>query len=374
MRKNKFYDINNILKEKCTYNIIIGKRSNGKSYAVKYLLLKTAYTEKDPITGGKIDRYEMGYIRRWRDEIKNSDVKKYFEDMPISEITNNEYTGIDVYNGDIFFCNYDDNGKMKRGKHIGNSFALTSATHYKSLAYPKIGYCVFEEFITDSVYLPHEENNLMSIISTIARNDEISVFMVGNTIDRTCPYFNTWSLSNVKKQKQDTIEIYNQHTGEIDENNKEIIIKIAVENCGNDKGNTKNLMFFGNSRKSIVSGQWESETQKTLDGNFDKDYRKIYKMIIENDDFSYMVHLLQDKQKNVFLYVYPCTKLTYDDKLKIRIVTNNSNLLLYNKLSSLNLTILTKYDNIIINLIRNKKIAFSDNLTGSEFYKLIKNI
>lgn len=32
--KNNFYSLKNILKEKATYNVIFGGRSNGKTYAV----------------------------------------------------------------------------------------------------------------------------------------------------------------------------------------------------------------------------------------------------------------------------------------------------------------------------------------------------
>ena len=45
--KQKYYNINNLCAHDCEYNILLGERSNGKSYAVKYKMLWEAYNEKD---------------------------------------------------------------------------------------------------------------------------------------------------------------------------------------------------------------------------------------------------------------------------------------------------------------------------------------
>ena len=78
-----------------------------------------------------------------------------------------------------------------------------------------------------------------------------------------------------------------------------------------------------------------------------------------------MVLLLKDTNKNIFLYCYPATeKSKYD-----RIVTDKHNI---NKLSTLYLSDVTKYDSLIIELLNNNKIVFSDNLTGTEFNQIKK--
>lgn len=38
--KQKFYTLDNILKKDCTYNVIFGERSNGKTYSVLLYGLK----------------------------------------------------------------------------------------------------------------------------------------------------------------------------------------------------------------------------------------------------------------------------------------------------------------------------------------------
>ena len=61
----KYYSLENILKHNAQYNILLGMRSNGKSYAVKYHVLQKAYNHK----GNFI------YMRRYKDYIKGKDVE-----------------------------------------------------------------------------------------------------------------------------------------------------------------------------------------------------------------------------------------------------------------------------------------------------------
>ena len=43
MAKKTYYDITNILMTKAQYMILLGQRSNGKSYQAKLTVLKNAY-------------------------------------------------------------------------------------------------------------------------------------------------------------------------------------------------------------------------------------------------------------------------------------------------------------------------------------------
>ncbi len=56
-----FYTLKDIKKEKCQYNIILGERSPGKSYAVKVEALERAYKTGEPT---------MGILRRFEEDIK----------------------------------------------------------------------------------------------------------------------------------------------------------------------------------------------------------------------------------------------------------------------------------------------------------------
>jgi hypothetical protein len=362
--KQKFYNIKDILKQNCEYNIILGERSNGKSYQGKIVCLYEAWTGLDFITKQKKTRSNFGYLRRWREEIKSRDCVQYFDDLIpyIRELTNNEADSIICFRNDLYFAQTLENGYQVKVKKCGSCFALTSATHYKSLSFSDIGNIIFEEFITKYGYLNKETETLMDIVSTIARRDSIRVLLIGNTIDRMCPYFRDWDLKHIKTQKQGTIDIYRQSTTQTNDDGKPVIISIAVEYCENSGNNSK--MFFGQSAKMITSGVWESDVYPHLKGKL-SDYKCYYTLIYNYLDFSFIIKLLIDKDKNPFLYVYPNTKPDRNDIKRIVQEDYKPDIFTTNFL-----TIVTKYDKLIIDLINNKKVVFSDNLTGTEFNKI----
>ena len=81
-----------------------------------------------------------------------------------------------------------------------------------------------------------------------------------------------------------------------------------------------------------------------------------------------MINLIRHKEtKETLLYVYPATKNI--PKNCKRIVTDDFT---SNPLATYNLTDLLKYDSIIMDMIKNKKITFSDNLCGTEFTQIKK--
>lgn len=375
--KQKYYSNKRILESGAEYMLQLGERSNGKSYSDKYYLLYNAFHETDLYTGEKLQRYQFAYIRRWDLEIKGKDVEQYFADMiandhgdqPIREITGGKYDTIKVYQRRIYFASTDpETGDITKGKEIGHCFAITQETHYKSLAFPLVGFAIFEEFITDSGYLEKEPSRLFNLLSTILRRRAGKVFLVGNTISRACPYFGDWGLSGVLRQDKGTISIYTQETDQLDDKGEPIVIRIAVEFCENSGNNTK--MFFGQKSKMITSGDWESEVQPHLD-YYLEEYRRITDMIFEADGLAYRAQLLVDPKDRPLVYVYPMREITEKERKTKRIISD---------LYTLNVNQTRgwvdnryKYDKIFMTLLSSGKYAFSDNLTGTEFLLMLKN-
>lgn len=374
--KQKYYSNKRILESGAEYMLQLGERSNGKSYSDKYYLLYNAFHETDLYTGEKLQRYQFAYIRRWDLEIKGKDVEQYFADMiandhgdqPIREITGGKYDTIKVYQRRIYFASTDpETGDITKGKEIGHCFAITQETHYKSLAFPLVGFAIFEEFITDSGYLEKEPSRLFNLLSTILRRRAGKVFLVGNTISRACPYFGDWGLSGVLRQDKGTISIYTQETDQLDDKGEPIVIRIAVEFCENSGNNTK--MFFGQKSKMITSGDWESEVQPHLE-YYLEEYRRITDMIFEADGLAYRAQLLVDPKDRPLVYVYPMQEITEKERKTKRIISD---------LYTLNVNQTRgwvdnryKYDKIFMTLLSSGKYAFSDNLTGTEFLLMLK--
>lgn len=243
----KYYSLKKILAENADYNIIIGERSNGKTYAtLEYIL--TDYV-KNGVCGA--------YIRRWKDDIQGKRAETVFNALvnndTVSKLTDGQYDTIIYSRGAWHLAKYDtETRRMKADKDpFCNAFALSDIEHDKSTSYPKIKNIVFDEFLTRRYYLPDEFVIFMNVLSTIIRDrDNIKIFMLGNTVNKFCPYFDEMGLTNINNMVQGSIDVYSFGTN----------LKIAVEYCSETKTGKKSNKYFAfdNPRLNMItSGKWE---------------------------------------------------------------------------------------------------------------------
>ena len=356
--KQNYYRLSKILKVDADYNILLGERSNGKSYAVKEFCIAEAW---------KHDRLFI-LVRRWDLEIKQTLVEDYFKDAPISVITDDECDGVSVYSGKIYLTKWnEETEKADKLKLIGYTRSISMEQHYTSGVYDQVQNIIFEEFISRDSYLANEPLRLMNFISTVARRRKIKVWMIGNTISRICPYFMEWQLVNIPKQKQGTIETYAFKTEETDENDEFITVTIAVEFCENSGRNSK--MFFGASSEMIVSGAWQSKSVPHLEGRLMIDYSEVYDMYILVKGFKFRARYLQHNESGSMIwFVCPHTKPIPND---VRIVSDTLSL---NILSTIGLQPLSIAESAAFDDMKRGRIVYSDNLTGADFQTCIQYI
>ena len=87
-----YWNSKNAIDSKAQYKLIIGERGNGKSYNMKDYVIKSF------INYGK----EFIYLRRYKEDIKNTSVESYFSDMNIEKLTNGIYQAVVAWGGKIF--------------------------------------------------------------------------------------------------------------------------------------------------------------------------------------------------------------------------------------------------------------------------------
>jgi len=348
----EYYSLKNMLEVEADYSILLGEKSNGKSYAVKKFCIEDYWKNGN----------EFVYMRRYQFDVKTADVMAYFADAPVAEITKGKYTCINVYQGSIYLANHDDEtNKYANGPKIGRAVYLSGYHHYASQAFPGVQNIIFEEFITDSLYLDNEPDTLQRFVSTILRDRNGRVFLCGNTINRVCPYFSHWSLRNVLKQAQGTIDVYSFERELADEGTA--ITKIAVELC--KSSNTPSRMFFGKTANFITGGKWDSHEHPKLPRP-KEEYVLLYELLFEDGEFHFVLQLLVNEDGGMIVYVYPFTgtrrflrKITSsfsDDPF----ITSKFNPEIY-------------AEELMLKLIRESKVCFSDNLTGTDFEMVLKN-
>lgn len=348
MSKKTYYDISSILATDANYMMLLGKRANGKSYQVKKTVIMNAYEN------GK--RFVL--LRRWREDIKVKAIIRYFDDMPIKKMTNGKYDGITAYGGNIYFYVTDlDSGKqVKIEPEIGIYCSLNEAERYKSWALPDYDSIIYEEFITDGVYLNDEPRLLQQFVSTVARDRKIRVFLIGNTLSRVCPYFTEWCLDGVLNQKIGTIELYHFH---VEDNT----IDIAVEYCANT--NNGNKMFFGHAAKQIISGEWDTKDLPRLPKK-QYEYEKVYEILVKYQSFKFVIELLvEPKAGGTICFVYPFTGTRKFNRILSDEITDDP--FITNRLKNI------RPEKIISECFRLNKVYYSDNLTGADFSHVISN-
>lgn len=348
--RNDLYDLTEIYNTDSQYNILLSGRDIGKSFAVI----------KQILTENLEENKEIIYLRRWGVEIKPNMVEAYFADFQgerLLYLSKKKYSLITAWNGRIYLGNLNELGMPTKEKILGRYMSLASAGHYKSTQHPHVYSIIYEEFCDkNDKYLPNEPDELQDFISTIARDRLVRVYLIGNKISRICPYFHQWGLQNIPKQKEGSIDKYEYNTQD------NSIVKIAVELCSNIQ--RKNQMFFGNVAKSITNSAWVTEEQNMLPENY-SEYDILYKLNIVYESIIYCLELLKH-DNDVIVFVHETKYLNAKRQIK--------NELNHNPLETNYFYPITKGDRVIIDLISKNKIAFSDNLTGTEFLTIYTKI
>lgn len=245
--KQKYYSLKNILSKNAQYNVIFGERSNGKTYSVlKYGL------EKYQKSGE-----QLAIVRRWRDDFIGKRGSVMFnalvENGEISRITGDKWTDVYYYASRWFLCRYDAEGKREVDEvPFAYGFSISSMEHDKSTSYPRITTVCFDEFLTRTSYLPDEFVLFMNVLSTIIRNrTNVIIFMLGNTVNKYCPYFKEMGLKHIKEMQPGDIDIYRYGDSEL---------TVAVEYTATNKSGKESDFYFAfdNPKLSMITGgAWE---------------------------------------------------------------------------------------------------------------------
>lgn len=244
--KSEFYSLTPILQYDATYNVIFGERSNGKTYSV----LK--YAIEQYVNGG----HQLALVRRWSEDFVGKRGQTMFDGLiangEIEKITGGEYNTVHYYSSRWFLCRQTEKERIVDETPFAYGFAITSGEHDKSTSYPHITTILFDEFLTRTTYLPDEFVLFMNIISTITRQrDDVKIFMLGNTVNQYCPYFNEMGLKHVRDMKQGTIDLYTYGDSRL---------TVAVEHVKPTKKGKKSDKYFAFDNpklQMITTGSWE---------------------------------------------------------------------------------------------------------------------
>lgn len=357
----KYYSSKNIDKKDATYNIIFGERSNGKTYDMLVKAIKNYFKDNES---------EFAYVRRWKEDITGRRAQQLFkgvlENGEVEKISKGKYTGIHYYAGKFYFCNYDDNGKPVYSDLdiLGYTFSLSDGEHDKSTSFPKIKTVIFDEFLTNKLYLNDEFILFMNTISTIVRRrEDVKIYMLGNTVNKYCPYFAEMGLNHVPKMKQGTIDLYKYGDSKL---------TVAVEYCASNNNNNKstNKYFaFGNPKlEMITGGAWELNIYPHLPHKY-KPKDILFTYFIDFNDNIYQCEIIS-VNGDIFTYIHiKTTPLRNIDNTYVYSLEYNSKLN-YNRSI---LKPINKGQEKILWFFSNDKVFYQDNNVGDAISNYLKN-
>lgn len=262
MSEQKFYTLEPILAQNCQYNVIFGERSNGKTYAsLEYGLRRYIKTGE-----------QMAYIRRWKEDYRGKRGSQLFaaheDNGLISILTDGKYDRVRYYSGKWYLGKWDSDldRVVSDEEPFCYAFSLSDMEHDKSTSYPRVTTIIFDEFLTRQYYLPNEFVLFMNVLSTIIRHrNNVKIFMLGNTVNKYCPYFSEMGLGHVVDMEPGKIDIYSYG---------ESSLRVAVERCKspNKDGKQSDVYFaFDNpSLQMITGGAWEIDMYPHLPRKYKK--------------------------------------------------------------------------------------------------------
>lgn len=358
MSKIKYYSLKKIQSKHCQYNMVIGERSNGKTYAALDMIL-SLYCKT-----GK----QGAYIRRWKDDLIGARTRTMYtahvQNGLVSKYTGGEWSDI-VYYSRAWYLARKNGDKMERSEEpFCYGFALNDMEHDKSTSYPNVTTIVFDEFLSRRGYLTDEFVVFMNVLSTIIRyRDNVVIYMLANTVNKTSPYFREMGLTHIDKMTPGTIDVYQYGTSNL---------KVAVEYCGEAIHQSKpsDVYFaFNNPRLKMItgsaSGAWEIGLYPHKPAKFkDRDIRFMFFIKFDGKILQCEIVRKRDgKRKYDFMFVHlKTTDIKHPDTDLIFDTESNP---LWNYSLKINqgmhkAKIVTK----ILSYFNNEKIFFSDNETG----------
>lgn len=356
-RKPKYYNIAHLLKDypDSQYFMAFGERSNGKTYSALDYAVERYFKYGE----------QFAYIRRFGEDVRKKNLMTLFaphvENGRIKELSNNKWSLVDYTGSKFYPINYDDETRKteRELEPMGHAFDLNAVEHHKSTSFPKVTTIIFDEFLSRQGYLTNEFVLFMNTLSTIIRDrNNVKIFMIGNTVNKYCPYFTEMGLTHIKDQKPGTVDVYNYaDTG----------LSVVVEYCdpmSKRGGKSSDIYFaFDNPQlKMITTGSWEIAIYPHLNIRYrPKDV--VAQFFIEFDDT-----LLHGEcvctEKEYFTFIHPKTT-QIKDMDNDRVYTNRPNEK-YNYFVGIG----NQRDALscwIQKMITENRVFYSDNETGEVF-------
>ena len=349
-----YYDYTAIMAIPAIYRVIIGQRSNGKTYGWAKMAMDHYLDDGLP----------SAYVRRMDEMIKPKNIGNLFDPQIdyIREKTNGDYNSIEYRANGWYLTRVEQNSAgawvrvAKDVRPFCRSYAISTMETTKGADNGEVWSVCFDEFMTRAFYLSNEFVLFTQLLSSIIRDrDGVQIFMIANTVTKSCPYFKEMGLYRVLKQDQGTIDVY--QLGKDGD-------KIAVEYCAAvdtiRKKVSKYYAFDNPQLEMITSGGWEMALYRHAPQNLSQ-YRIILTFFVIHDGITLQgdIHIYQ--RYPIIFWHYK----TGEIKNPERTIIYSMDVVDGNPLHQRDLkNAFCRAQTMIFDLIRTQKTFYADNETG----------
>lgn len=353
---SRFYSYNRIMDIPAVYRMVIGQRSNGKTFGWCRMALQHYFD----------DGLHSAYIRRFDTMIAASNLETLFEPhlRYIEKKSEGKWNGTTYRAGAFYLCKY---GEDKAGNPVKiaqdrtpfcRAYAINTWETSKGPDRGKVWSICFDEFITKKFYLANEFRDFQQLLSTIMRGRPCEIFMLANTVAKDCLYFRQMGIKHIRELAKGELDVYR-----LGQTSKLIAVEYS-DNPGASEEVSEFFAFDNPELRMITSGDWEISLHRQAPPQMSKRGRILKNFFIEFDGL--ILHgEVRTYDSYPIIFIHPKTTEIKDRAKQIIFVEDQAD---GNPLHQVSIKVTpTRAHELIRSLIIQKKTFFSDNECGENF-------
>lgn len=351
---NEYWDISRSWDANGTYTVVLGQRSNGKTYA----------TLKKGLEEYALHGHQMAILRTWQEDFKGRRGQTLFtplvENGVVDDLFEGTYNMIVYKSMQWFLATIDQDSNITLAPEpFAFGFSLNQMSHDKSSGgYSRVKLIVYDEFVSAGFTMDNAFDLFMNTISTIVRDrTDARIYLLGNTMESGffSPFLEEMGI-NPRKIEQGSLTTFTYA------DNKELTVVVEYCDAVNRSDKQNKYYAFGRSKSSgmITTGEWALPMYQRLPEKIEG------KKILHSVFVQYKTELVQidivKMPEKYILFAHkkttpikkPKKDIIYDIEYRGTQKNIIKNILLDNSRFSLKIT----------QMIRNKDIYYGDNTTG----------
>ena len=354
--QSRFYTYNRIMKQPALYRMIIGKRSNGKTYGWCRMVLEHYFR----------DGLHSAYIRRLDTMITRENISDLFTPHLawIEKKSKGQWNRILYQSHCFYLAKYveDKVGNVVKVAQDQRPFCRTYSINAwettKGQDAGRVWSICFDEFITRRFYLQNEWVHFTNLLSSIMRNRPCEIFMIANTVNKSCLYFREMGIRHIREMAMGELDLY--HIGKTDK-----LIAVEYSDAPGATEEVSDFFAFDNPElKMITQGAWEISNYRHAPDQMEDRGRLQMSFYIEHEGITLQGDI-RTYNRYPILYIHHAKNEILNREVSIIFLDDQSD---GNPLHQISIRQTpTRAHELIRSLITQRKTFFEDNEAGEDF-------